>query len=61
MPDTRSGTAITDPASVLTPAVLQAARNAAATAPPFTTAQRDRLSCIFGPTVRRVHLNKAVG
>ena len=38
MPETRSSTAITDPASVLAPAVLQAARDAATTAPPFTTA-----------------------
>ncbi|OXM59138.1 hypothetical protein [Amycolatopsis vastitatis] len=54
MAEPAAATAITDPASVLTPAQLQAARAAAASAPPFTPAQRDRLACIFGPTVRAV-------
>ncbi|MEV6448439.1 hypothetical protein [Amycolatopsis sp. NPDC051716] len=61
MAEPAAATAITDPASVLTPAQLQAARAAAATAPPFSQAQRDRLACIFGPTVSRVFRDRTGG
>lgn len=43
--------AVLNPASVLNPSELAAARAIAADAPPFTPAQRDLLSSVFGPTV----------
>ncbi len=43
--------AVPTPASVLTPSELAAARAIASDAPPFTPAQRDLLSSVFGPTV----------
>lgn len=54
MTESHTATAILDPASVLTPAEIQAARARAADAPPFNAYQRDRLSSIFGPTVRQL-------
>jgi hypothetical protein len=53
MPDPNTQKA-TVPAAVLTAAEVQAARSAAAAAPPFTPAQRDRLTSIFTPAARRL-------
>jgi hypothetical protein len=50
---------VTNPASVLTPSELAAARAAAASAPPLTPRQRDILSAIFAPALRALRSEQA--
>lgn len=47
--------AVLNPASVLTPQELAAARAVAAAAPQFTPHQRDLLRSIFQPTIQKLH------